>query len=180
MQLLLIGDLMQLAPVVTPQDLEILGDYYPTPYFFASKALARTQFYTIGLEKIYRQTDAQFIGILNQVRTGRASAETLDKLNSRCDPGFAPKESEGYIRMTTHVKAAEDINEEKLQALKAEAHHYESRVAGDFLRHQASVASHNRDRYIQPPFFHHMPHRFHKLGDQRDQAGIQHGSRTGF
>ena len=131
-QLLLIGDLMQLAPVVTPQDLEILGDYYPTPYFFASKALARTQFYTIGLEKIYRQTDAQFIGILNQVRTGRASAETLDKLNSRCNPGFAPKESEGYIRMTTHVKAAEDINEEKLQALKAEAHHYESRVAGDF------------------------------------------------
>ena len=53
-------------------------------------------------------------------------------------------------------------------------------LSGHLLRHQASVASHNRDRYIQPPFFHHMPHRFHKLGDQRDQAGIQHGSRTGF
>ncbi len=131
-QLLLIGDLMQLAPVVTPQDTEILGDFYPTPYFFASKALARTQFYTIELKKIYRQTESAFIDILNQVRTGRASEETLRKLNTRYIPGFAPKESEGYIRMTTHVQAAEDINEDRLRALGGEERHYDFTTEGDF------------------------------------------------
>ena len=82
-QLLMIGDLAQLTPVVTPEDEQLLKPYYDTPYFFGSKALSQIDYVTIQLEHVYRQQDASFINILNEVRNGHPSEEALAKLNSR-------------------------------------------------------------------------------------------------
>ena len=83
-QLLMIGDLGQLTPVVTPEDEQVLKPFYDTPYFFGSKALQQIDYVTIQLEQVYRQQDAVFIEMLNQVRHGNPSQETLDELNARC------------------------------------------------------------------------------------------------
>ena len=77
-QLLMIGDLAQLTPVVTPSDEQLLKNYYDTPYFFGSKALQQTDYVTIQLEKVYRQQDDEFLAILNDIRQGNPSAETLE------------------------------------------------------------------------------------------------------
>ena len=79
-QLLLIGDLQQLAPVVKEDEWQLLRPHYDTPYFFSSQALRRTHYITIVLEKVYRQTDSHFLGILNQIREGHPSAEALQRL----------------------------------------------------------------------------------------------------
>ena len=80
-QLLMIGDLAQLTPVVTPEDEQILKSYYDTPYFFGSKALQQIDYVTIQLDHVYRQQDMSFIEILNQIREGHPSPETLEQLN---------------------------------------------------------------------------------------------------
>ena len=82
-QLLMIGDLAQLTPVVTPEDEQVLKPHYDTPYFFGSKALQQIDYVTIQLEHVYRQQDTKFIEILNQVRSGHPSQEALDALNTR-------------------------------------------------------------------------------------------------
>ena len=84
-QLLMIGDLAQLTPVVTPEDEQVLRPYYDTPYFFGSKALQQIDYVTIQLEHVYRQQDTSFIEILNQIRDGHPSQEVLDKLNARAN-----------------------------------------------------------------------------------------------
>lgn len=131
-QLLLIGDLMQLAPVVRGEDQEILAQHYPNCYFFSSQALRKTQFYTISLEKIYRQSDNKFINLLNHVRTATLSEADLATLNQRYIPDFNPAKDSGYIRMTTHVQAAEDINQENLGKLKGRARSYRCEISGEF------------------------------------------------
>ena len=98
-QLLMIGDLAQLTPVVTPEDEAVLGNTYSTPYFFGSKALADVDYVTIQLDKIYRQQDNAFVGILNRVREGHLSLDELNSLNKRYIPDFSPKTEEGYIRL---------------------------------------------------------------------------------
>ena len=79
-QLLMIGDLAQLTPVVTPEDEQLLAPYYDTPYFFGSKALQQVDYVTIQLEHVDRQQDNSFIEILNQIRTGHPSEDTLTQL----------------------------------------------------------------------------------------------------
>ncbi|MEE1022862.1 MAG: AAA family ATPase [Muribaculaceae bacterium] len=116
-QLLLIGDLRQLAPVVREEEWRLLAPFYRSPYFFESRALAEAGFITVELLEIYRQTDRNFIGILNAVREGTADVSVLNALNSRCRPGFAPAEEEGYIRLTTHNRMADSINESRLASL---------------------------------------------------------------
>ena len=92
MQLLMIGDLAQLTPVVTPEDERMLKPYYDTPYFFGSKALQQIDYVTIQLSHVYRQQDESFIALLNEIREGHPSAEALSKLNSRSlTPGPSPK-----------------------------------------------------------------------------------------
>ena len=83
MQLLMIGDLAQLTPVVTPEDERMLKPYYDTPYFFGSKALQQIDYVTIQLSHVYRQQDESFVALLNEIREGHPSAEALSKLNSR-------------------------------------------------------------------------------------------------
>ena len=131
-QLLMIGDLGQLTPVVTPEDEQMLQPYYDTPYFFGSKALSQTQYVTIQLEKVYRQQDDAFISILNHIREGQPTAEDLALLNSRYRADFTPRPDEGYIRLTTHNQFANHYNESELRKLSTPAFVYQARIEGTF------------------------------------------------
>ena len=131
-QLLMIGDLAQLTPVVTPEDEQMLRPYYDTPYFFGSKALQQIDYVTIQLEHVYRQQDTAFIDILNQIRDGHPSADTLDRLNQRCRPAFIHSPEEPYIRLTTHNQQANFYNESELQKLPGRSFQYRAEVKGTF------------------------------------------------
>lgn len=131
-QLLMIGDLQQLAPVVKGNEWEILGKYYATPYFFSSRALRDSAFFTIELKKVYRQSNENFIRILNKIRDNAADEDTLRELNQRYRPGFRPDDSEGYVTLTTHNHQAAAINDKRLSELPGKEHSYEAEVKGDF------------------------------------------------
>ena len=135
-QLLMIGDLAQLTPVVTPEDEQVLKSYYDTPYFFGSKALQQMEYVTIQLEHVYRQQDTSFIEILNEVRNGKPSQEALEKLNSRCLPslptGRGLEGAVGAIRLTTHNNLANFYNESELQKLPGRTFQFHAKVKGIF------------------------------------------------
>lgn len=131
-QLLMIGDLQQLTPVVTPEDEVMLRPYYDTPYFFGSKALAQTDYVTIQLEKVYRQQDNAFIDILNHIRNGQVDDQDLASLNNRCQPHFIPKPEEGYIRLTTHNRFADHYNESELNRLTTTPYTYKAEINDNF------------------------------------------------
>ena len=142
MQLLMIGDLAQLTPVVTPEDERMLKPYYDTPYFFGSKALQQIDYVTIQLNHVYRQQDESFIALLNEIREGHPSAEALSKLNSRSlTPGPSPKgEGSGYIRLTTHNNLANFYNESELQKLPGRSYQYRAEVKGTFPKYSYPTA----------------------------------------
>ena len=127
-QLLMIGDLAQLTPVVTPEDERMLKPYYDTPYFFGSKALQQIDYVTIQLEHVYRQQDESFIQILNEVRNGHPSARALAELNSRVGQANAQL----AIRLTTHNNLANYYNESELQKLSGRSYHYHAEIKGTF------------------------------------------------
>lgn len=131
-QLLMIGDLQQLAPVVTPRDEMILRDHYSTPYFFGSKALARIPYVTIRLEKVFRQQNAEFVELLNHVRDNCLSAADRRVLNSRLKPAFIPEEGSGYIRLTTHNATADSYNESQLRKIPTAPLRYDAKITGTF------------------------------------------------
>ena len=116
-QLLMIGDLQQLAPVVKDSEWELLKNHYETPYFFASRALRETVYMTIELKKVYRQSDTFFLSLLNKIRENKADDEVLNELNRRYQPGFHPRKEEGYIRLTTHNYQAQQVNDRELASL---------------------------------------------------------------
>lgn len=131
-QLLLIGDLQQLAPVVRTEEWDLLKAHYETPYFFSSKALQQLNYYTIELKKVYRQSDPVFLELLNKVRENRIDTQTLAHLNSRHIPNFNPPKEEGYIRLTSHNRQADAINQRELEALDAKEHYFEAKIEGEF------------------------------------------------
>lgn len=131
-QLLMIGDLQQLAPVVMQDEWRMLHEHYKSPYFFDSKALCAAEYITVELRHIYRQSDSQFIDILNRVRENNLDPETLCRLNSRYIPNFEPPQSEGYITLTSHNNAARAINDQKLDLLNSPAYTFMCEVEGDF------------------------------------------------
>lgn len=131
-QLLMIGDLQQLAPVVKPQEWELIRDHYASPYFFDSRALRSTTYITLELRHIYRQSDGGFIDILNCVRDNAVDPDTLAKLNSRYIAGFEPDDEAGYITLTSHNDTARAINERKLRSLDAPSFTFSCQVEGNF------------------------------------------------
>ena len=131
-QLLMIGDLQQLAPVVKEDDWAILKPYYDTCFFFSSHALKRSKFTGIELNHIFRQSDQKFIDLLNKVRENRMDAATLQELNQRHIPGFNPEEKEGYITLTTHNYQSQQINDSKLGRLNTKSHRFKAEVKGEF------------------------------------------------
>ena len=131
-QLLMIGDLQQLAPVVKAEEWELLSKHYDTPYFFSSRALAETQYATIELKQTYRQTDAHFLNLLNRVRTNTADRRVLEELNRRYKPEFVPPTEERYIRLTTHNILAQNINERELGKIDRPTFVFNAVITGKF------------------------------------------------
>jgi len=131
-QLLMIGDLQQLAPVAREEEWDLLRPYYDNIFFFGSRALQKTDFTTIELKHIYRQSDETFIALLNKVRDNKMDQQAIDALNQRYIPGFNPGNDEGYITLTTHNYQSQAINETKLEQLKGHPHHFTAEVKGEF------------------------------------------------
>ena len=131
-QLLMIGDLQQLAPVVKDDEWQILRQYYDTPYFFSSLALRKTDYCTIELDKVYRQSDLDFLAILNKIRENNCNGDVISALNSRYIPGFSPSSEEGYVRLVTHNRQAREINMHELQKLAGIPHVFHAETEGQF------------------------------------------------
>ena len=131
-QLLMIGDLHQLSPVIKDDDWKILKDYYTNLYFFSSKALQKAHPVCIELKHIYRQSDSQFINLLNRVRENQLNPEVLELLNQRYISNFNPSDDEGYITLTTHNSTAQQINEAKLAGIKKMAHTFTAVISKEF------------------------------------------------
>ena len=131
-QLLMIGDLHQLPPVVKPEDWEMLGRYYDTPYFFGSRALRQIDYIAVELKHIYRQSDPAFIGLLNQVRDNCLDEASLRRLNSRFIADFRPPDKDAYITLTATNAVANDINTNNLNQLPGPPHVFPAQIVGEF------------------------------------------------
>ena len=131
-QLLMIGDIAQLSPVVKDDEWNILRDWYDSIYFFSSRALRQTQYVSIELKHIYRQSDKVFIDLLNKVRENKLDSDVLEQLNKRYDPEIVQNIPEGYIVLTTHNHQAQAINERKLLQINNEEIRFEASTQGDF------------------------------------------------
>ncbi|PQJ80268.1 helix-turn-helix domain-containing protein [Polaribacter porphyrae] len=131
-QVLMIGDLQQLAPVVKPNEWSLLQQYYNTVYFFSSKAYQEANVVSIELKHIYRQKNEDFIKILNEIRNDSLSSESEKVLNRRYNPDFSPTKEEGYITLTTHNRRANAINESELNKLKNSTYFFDAEVKGKF------------------------------------------------
>ena len=131
-QVLYIGDMFQLPPVVNETEWSILSGYYKSPFFFDSKIVAEQPPVHIELDKIYRQNEKTFIDILNKVRNNEMDFEAFEKLNDRYDPEFMIPKNDSYIILTTHNAKADAINATELQNLKGESHIYQAEIQGDF------------------------------------------------
>ena len=131
-QLLMIGDLQQLAPVVKDEEWKLLSRYYRTPYFFSAQSLRGMDYFTIELTTVYRQRDNRFLDMLNSVREGRCDESVLAALNSRYLPGFNPPREKGYIRLVTHNYQAQRVNDRELERLPGRSSVFEAEVEGKF------------------------------------------------
>lgn len=131
-QVLFIGDLFQLPPVVKEQEWDLLKDYYRSPFFFDSHVMKDDPPIYIEFTKIYRQTEEKFIDLLNKVRNNEMDEDHLCALHDRYQPGFFGEGSEGYILLTTHNEKARDINTGELAKLSGKLFTYRAEVNGDF------------------------------------------------
>ncbi|MEO7210941.1 MAG: helix-turn-helix domain-containing protein, partial [Chitinophagaceae bacterium] len=131
-QVLLIGDLMQLAPVARKEEWEILSAYYNSPYFFSSRVWSLQNPVHIELQTIYRQSNPEFVEILNMVRNNNLTEKGIELLHKRYDPTFEPGRDENYITLTTHNKIADTINYKALDNLSGLVKHFKAKVEDEF------------------------------------------------
>lgn len=131
-QLLMIGDLQQLSPVIKDDEWQVLKHHYNTGFFFGSKAFQDSNALAIELKHIYRQEDLDFIEILNEIRNNTLTPKSSTQLNKRYLPNFNPSSDEGYITLTTHNNRADRINASELNKLKSKSFVYEARIGGNF------------------------------------------------
>lgn len=130
-QLLLVGDIFQLEPVVKGDEREIINRFYPTPYFFSARVFTQIDLVSIELQKVYRQSDPQFIGVLDRIRNNTAAAPDLQLLNSRY--GEVPKnDADMYITLATRRDTVDQINERKLSELPGDLATFWGLIDGDF------------------------------------------------
>ena len=132
-QMLFIGDLYQLPPVV--RDEAVLKQYYPSPFFFESYALKELPLITLELTTVYRQKDEKFLDILNEIRDGAIGDIDFETLNERYIPDFEP-EDEPYVYLTSHNRMADEINVKKLAELKGKSCFYSAEIIGNFNENQ--------------------------------------------
>ncbi|WP_286755774.1 helix-turn-helix domain-containing protein [Roseivirga sp. UBA838] len=131
-QILFIGDLLQLPPVVKDDEWNILKSYYNSSYFFEARALSAASLIHVELEKIYRQSDDQFIAILNRFRENKQTREDIEFLNQYYKPEMTEAEADGYIHLTTHNRKADNINSERLRALDSKSYSFQAEIVNDF------------------------------------------------
>lgn len=134
-QVLFIGDLMQLPPVVKNEEWDVLKRYYEGIFFFHARVLQENPLLYIELEKIFRQDDPQFIQLLNHLRDNQITEEDKRMLDRHVDPGFQIQEHPGFITLTTHNRKADQINQEQLRHLPGKLYTYRSESKGDFPPH---------------------------------------------
>jgi DNA-binding CsgD family transcriptional regulator len=143
-QVLFIGDMFQLPPVVKEQEWNILKEYYSSPYFFDSLVVKEDPPVYVEFTKIYRQTEENFIRLLNQVRNNELDKEGLEQLHKRYQPSFFDERPSGYILLTTHNEKAKNINASELQKLESRAFTYKAMVEDDF-----PSAAYPADEFLQ-------------------------------
>ncbi len=131
-QLLMIGDLQQLAPVIRSDEWDLLREYYDTGFFFGSRALQKSAYITIELTMVFRQKDNDFISLLNKIRDDKIDEIAIEQLNSRYSENFAPSEEDGYITLTTHNQQAKELNDRKLDEIKSDKFIFRATIEGDF------------------------------------------------
>lgn len=133
-QMIFVGDLYQLPPVVTGEEREIFRTLYDTPYFFSAEALQSANLEIIELEKVYRQKDSRFVEILNHVRNDTVDEADIAALNARLDPSYSPAAGEFCVTLTTTNRNADAINDRKLESLPGKTLVSIAEIEGDFGR----------------------------------------------
>ncbi len=131
-QLLMIGDLAQLSPIIREEEWMLLRPFYASPYFFSSQVLQNNPYVRIELDQVYRQSDPKFVGILNAMRDQQIGAAELETLNARYIADFVPVAEEPYITLSTHNRIVQQLNSEWLEALAGEEVSYKATVRGEF------------------------------------------------
>ena len=131
-QLLMVGDVFQLEPVVKRDDWQIMKRFYKTPYFFAAQVFNEHKLISVELKKVYRQNDAFFVDLLDKVRVNRISRSELDAINKQYNPTFKVPQDEFFITLATKRDVVDYINEGQLEALPSQEYLYEGVIVGDF------------------------------------------------
>ena len=131
-QILLVGDVYQLEPVIKSDEREILNRFYPTPYFFSAKVFNEMELVSIELTKVYRQTDKVFVNVLDHIRTNTAGASELQLLNTRYNTKIEESEQDMYITLATRRDNVDYINEKKLAELPGESVIFSGEITGEF------------------------------------------------
>ncbi|MEN8614818.1 AAA family ATPase [Dehalogenimonas sp. THU2] len=131
-QMIFIGDLYQLPPVISGEERGVFGSLYETPYFYGARVFSLFKMELLELEKVYRQSDQGFIDILNAIRNNSITPEGLERLNRRCLPDEILGPDEGYICLTTTNAAAGSINESRLESLADRSYRFTANIEGDF------------------------------------------------
>ncbi|NDW09449.1 AAA family ATPase [Dysgonomonas sp. 520] len=131
-QIVFVGDVFQLEPVVTNDSKEIIDRFYSSPFFFSANVFKETNLLPIEFTKIYRQTDQEFISVLDRIRTSNADASDLKKLNIRYQPTFNPSSEEMYITLATRRDNVDSINEKKMDELETSPFISYGEIDGEF------------------------------------------------
>ena len=134
-QVLFIGDLFQLPPVVKNNEWVFLREHYGGPFFFHAQVIRERPPVCIELKKIFRQGDDAFISILNNLRNNTVTSKDVAVLNKHVDPGFKPGKEDGFVTLTTHNRDADRINDRELNDLKGKAYRYHAEITGEFPEH---------------------------------------------
>lgn len=130
-QVMLIGDMHQLPPVIRDHEWNVLKQYYTGPYFFDSLVWQKLNALEIELKKVYRQSDQGFLDLLNNIRHQQMEEDDYKQLQERFQLNFNPTE-EGYILLSTHNNKANNVNEQELKKLPGRLHFFEAKIEGDF------------------------------------------------
>ena len=131
-QILLVGDVYQLEPVLKNDEREIINRFYPTPYFFSARVFNEIELISIELTKVYRQTDKVFVNVLDHIRTNTAGAADLQLLNTRYNAKIEENESDMYITLATRRDTVDFINEKKLAELPGDSTIFTGEIKGEF------------------------------------------------
>lgn len=131
-QILLVGDVFQLEPVIKADEREIINRFYPTPYFFSARVFSEIDLVSVELQKVYRQTDRVFVSVLDHIRTNTAGAADLQLLNTRYGNTIEESEADMYITLATRRDNVDYINDQKLAELPGEPMTFEGEITGDF------------------------------------------------